>query len=140
VTLPSQEEINVYNSLDGARASRHFYHKTLEEAEALFRENSLYYQEDLMWMGPKAFRFYLPAAISYLQSDAAADDSDFVSALFIIIEFREGEEDFHLALEAINRLIEYVLSDYQKFDVDEDIYGDLFGKYRSLQTRLNAPE
>ncbi len=139
MTLPSQEEINVYNSLDEATASEHFYNKTLEEAEALFRKNSLCYQEDLMWMGPKAFRFYLPAAINYLQSDAAADDSDLVNALYGIIEFREGEEDFHLALEAINRLIEYVLSDYQKFNIYEDIYGDLFGKYRSLQARLNSP-
>lgn len=40
-TLPTCREINVYDSLDERSACEHFLGKTLEEAEALFRENSL---------------------------------------------------------------------------------------------------
>lgn len=61
VTLPTAEELNPYDDLDGRVACRHFLGKSLAEAEALFRENEIYYQEDLMWMGAKAFCFYVQA-------------------------------------------------------------------------------
>ena len=53
--LPTAEEINVFDSLDERCAVKNFLGKDLDQAQALFREISLYYQEDLMWMGPKAF-------------------------------------------------------------------------------------
>jgi hypothetical protein len=59
MSLPTAREINpIPEDLDGRCAERHFLGKTLDEAEALFRENSLCYQEDLMFMGVSAFRFY----------------------------------------------------------------------------------
>ncbi|GMU81056.1 MAG: hypothetical protein AMXMBFR47_09270 [Planctomycetota bacterium] len=64
--LPTREEINVYDSLDERVAVEHFLGRTLDEAEYLFCENPLRYFEDLMWMGPIAFRFYVIAAIRYL--------------------------------------------------------------------------
>ena len=63
--IPTSNEINVYDSLDERSACEHFQGKNLDEAELLFRENSLCYQEDLMWMGPMAFRYYVEAAIRY---------------------------------------------------------------------------
>jgi hypothetical protein len=57
MTLPTAKEIDPYGGLDGQVACKNFLGKSLDEAEALFRENSLYYQEGLMWMGPVAFRF-----------------------------------------------------------------------------------
>ena len=64
--IPTANDINVHGSLDEEVACDHFLGKTLDEAEALFRANSLYYQEDLMWMGPRAFVFscQLRSAIS----------------------------------------------------------------------------
>jgi hypothetical protein len=53
VALPTREEINVYNSLDEQWAVKMFLGKDLKEAEAMFREGFLSYQEDLMWMGPR---------------------------------------------------------------------------------------
>src|SRR6185437_15714897 len=58
--LPTAEEINVFDSLDELDAVEHFLGKDLEQAQSLFRENFLRYQEDLMFMGPKAFQFYVP--------------------------------------------------------------------------------
>jgi hypothetical protein len=55
---PTREEINVYDSLDERVAVERFLGKNLEEAEALFGENLCRYTEDLMWMGPVAFRYY----------------------------------------------------------------------------------
>jgi hypothetical protein len=67
MNLPTVEEINpVPENLDGQNAVRNFLGKSLDEAEALFRESSITYQEDLMFMGPPAFRFYVLAAINYI--------------------------------------------------------------------------
>ena len=75
--LPTAKEINPCDeNLDGRVACKMFLGRSLDEAEALFRENSCYYQEGLMWMGPVAFRFYVTAAIWYIKSAAAAGDSN----------------------------------------------------------------
>ncbi|HKQ39872.1 MAG TPA: hypothetical protein VJ063_17470 [Verrucomicrobiae bacterium] len=60
MSLPTKDEINPWpGDLDGKTAVRHFLGKSLDEAEALFQEASLVYQEDLMFMGASAFRFYV---------------------------------------------------------------------------------
>jgi len=134
--LPTKEEINVFNSLDEISACEHFCNKTLEQAEALFRENSAYYQEDLMWMGPRAFHFYLQAVLLYLQSDDSVGDDQLVDCLYNIIVFRANEKEFLLAIDCINRMIDYIINNYDKFDVNNDIYGNLIEKYRQLQSEL----
>ena len=134
--LPTKDELNIYNSLDEITASKHFYNKTLNEAEALFRENSLSYGQDLMWMGPRAFNFYLQAATNYLQSDYSAGDSDIVNCLYSVVEYRWKEKEFLLAIDGVNTMIDYVIDNYDKFEVDNTIYGDLLAIYRRIQGQL----
>lgn len=138
--LPTKDEINVHNSLDEITACEHFFNKTLLEAEELFRENSSYYQEDLMWMGPRAFNFYLRSVINYLQSDNSAGDDHLIDCLYEIFVFRSKEKEFLLAIDNVNKLIDYVINNYKKFDIDIDIYGDLIGKYRQLQSEFKKQE
>ncbi len=54
--------------LDGRCAQEHLLGKSLEKAEALFGEASIIYQEDVLFMGVTAFRFYVQAAIAYIRS------------------------------------------------------------------------
>ena len=133
--LPTAREINpVPEFLDGQSAERHFLGKTLDEAEALFRENSLYYQENLMFMGVVAFRFYVRAAIRYLESDAAQGDADMVNCFASLLEYRIGYERQELRAIAAE-LVEscaYVISNFEKFDVDADIYGNLRARFEKL--------
>jgi hypothetical protein len=63
MSLPTSDDFNIFNSLDEETASKHFLNKTLIEAQALFREDGLTYCQDFMWMGPKAFNFYIEALI-----------------------------------------------------------------------------
>lgn len=135
MTLPTRQDINVHDSLDERSACEHFLGKSLVEAEALFRENSLYYQEDLMFMGASAFRFYVQAAISYIQSEAATGDSDMINCFAAILEHRlEAEADElrpvagHLAA-----VCGYVVKHYDRFDLAPEIYGDIGPRFRSLQ-------
>jgi hypothetical protein len=87
VTLPTAEELNPFDDLDGRVACRHFLGKSLAEAEALFRENEIYYQEDLMWMGAKAFCFYVQAAMNYVRRERTKPAA-FLAHLTSTLEFR----------------------------------------------------
>ena len=132
--IPSREEIDVYGCLDGRSAAKHFLGKTLDEAEALFRENSVYYQEDLMWMGPVAFRFYVRAAIRYVESEYATSDSGLVSCVASIFRFRLEHEPAELRsiASSLADFCSYVIEHFGRFDVDPAIYGDLHGDYSAL--------
>ncbi len=140
LTLPTVADINVYDSLDEQVAVRHFAGKTLDEAEALFRDNALRYQEDLMFMGPVAFRFYVPAYVDYLRSEASSGDPDAVNCFLGLVRFRwdfEPEE-----LEPVRELLadacRAVLAQYGRFEVNETVYGDLRGNYETLLASLTA--
>lgn len=134
--LPTAKEINpVPEDLDGKCAEEHFLGKTLEQAEALIREASIIYQEDLMFMGPIAFRFYVQAAIRYIQSDAATGDPDIINCFAGILDSRlefEAEELVPIAAQLAS-ICRYILEHYNRFDLTPEIYGDLCPRFQSLE-------
>jgi hypothetical protein len=136
--LPSAEEINVFDSLDERSAVEHFLGKDLEQAEALFREDL--YWEDLMWMGPIAFRFYVSAAINYLLSDEAENDAYAASSFCSLIGFRLDHK--HADVVPVGPVIREgiigVLKDVGRYGLDVAIFGDVAGRYRALLSRLDA--
>ena len=92
--LPSKEEIAL-SSPDGLYAIRHFHGKTLEQAEAMLEDCALGYAEDLMWMEPVGFRYYVQAFVNFCLSEKATSDPDSINglegALGIWIEQRPKE-------------------------------------------------
>ncbi len=144
MNLPTATEINpTPENLDGQCAQRHFLGKTLEEAEALFLAASLTYQEDLMFMGVSAFRFYVQAAISYIRSDSATTDSDFINCFAGILESRLENEaaELHPIASQLADICGYIVKRYDKFDLTPEIYGNLRFRYQALsQTFLHQLE
>lgn len=147
--LPTAKEINPHGKLylDGRVACKHFLGKNLDEAEALFRENSIYYQGDLMWMGPVAFRYYVMAAIQYIRSAAAAGDSDMINCFAGFLEFRIGQEPEELApiADRLASACNYIVEQYNRFDLRPEIYGDVRARLVVLglafsRLRLETPE
>lgn len=138
--LPTREEINVYNSLDEYAACESFLGKTLDEAEGLFRESFFQAQEDLMWMGPVGFRFYVPAAIRYLQSEKSNGDSDAINCFVGLLEFRwENEpEEVRPIAPQLAAALHYILENHQKFDADFEIYGDLRQRCEKLIQQVST--
>lgn len=134
--LPSERDINVHGSLDEVVAAEHFLGASIEQAEVLFRTDSGRYQEDLMWMGPRAFAYYLQAAIQYLRSEHSAGDVEFVAALLDVVRFRRDEEEFGLASGPVTELVSYVTRNIDKFAVDGDDGDDLLADYRQLRDEL----
>jgi hypothetical protein len=87
--LPTAADINVFDSLDERSAVEHFLGKDLAAAESMLRENFLYYQEDLLWMGRRAFEFYVQAAIRMGEAALATGDDDTVHDVRYVLDQRE---------------------------------------------------
>lgn len=76
-SLPTQHDFDPWNeNLDAQSAWKHFGGLTLDEAQARFQENPMYYQEDFMFMGPKAFAYFFPVIDQYLRNVPDADNFD----------------------------------------------------------------
>ena len=136
--LPTFDEISVYGSLDEQCAVDHFLGKDLAEAEALFRDNFIYYQEDLMWMGPSAFCFYVDAAINYLLALESEGDSDAASSFCGVVEFQNAHYAASIspAYARLRSAIDRILRDFDRYDCDPNIYGDVPKRYRELRAKL----
>ena len=119
-SVPSEKEINIFDTSDERSAVRNFLGKNLIEAENLFSENFLNYQEDLMWMGPKAFEYYAIAAISYLRSVDLNEKSDDDFALFCsIIDFRLKSDDTFKKIA--KQILEKPVNDFLELDISENL-------------------
>lgn len=133
--IPSREDINVFDSLDERSACENFLGKNLAEAEDLFNENFLTYQEDLMFMGPRAFRYYVQAAIRFITSNADGNDISFF--LMVIRHRLEFERD---EVKPVARIISdacgHVIENWPAFAEEAEAYGDILEGVIRLQSEL----
>jgi hypothetical protein len=109
--IPTRAEINPFDCLDGQAAEKTFFGKDLEAAEKLFPQ----YEEDLLYMGPVAFRYYVQAAIRYFRR-ADADSSGiigFCSTLELRLEL-EPEELIPIADQLAN-ICGYIVQHHDRF-------------------------
>lgn len=120
MALPTREEINPHDDLDGRVASDHFFGKSLEQAEALFRENGDYYGSDLIWMGPIAFRYYVQAAIWLIKNEDEPRRVESIPSFVLAVEQRLQFEEQELRPIAgqLADVCRYILEHY-------DVLGDL---------------
>ncbi|MFN0058441.1 MAG: hypothetical protein ACKVX7_08285 [Planctomycetota bacterium] len=126
-----------YEGNDERCAREHFLGKSLDEAEALFRQNALYYVEDLLCMGAPAFRYYVPAFIRYIRSEHSRRDPVAINCFAGLLEQRtEQTIDVARIANELADACRYVLDHYDKFEADPSIYGDLRSRYESLVSRL----
>ncbi|WP_459556122.1 hypothetical protein [Lacunimicrobium album] len=126
--LPTEEEINpIPEDLDGQKAVKHFLGKTRQQICDEIAEGYLYHTEDLMFMGPDAFCYYLPAAVNFVLSEKSLGDSDIVNGLTGTIKFRleYGRDEIQNAFPEIIRFAKHALEHYDEFDLTPDIYSDL---------------
>ena len=96
-----------------------------------------------MWMGPKAFCYYVESAIQYVKSPDADGDSDIINCMNGNINFRLEYDKSESIVRVADRLVEfcnYVLENWDWFQVDRGIYGDLQSEYRLLLEKISAVE
>ena len=132
--LPTSGEIAI-DDLDGRYAIRHFHGKTLAEAEELFAEGiPLTYTEDLLWMEPVGFRFYIRAAICYCLSDRATGDPDLINGLAGTLSLWHEQHPGEL-VRCARLLADFcsaVVQQFDRYDADPDIYVGLRERYQQL--------
>ena len=111
--------------LDIPYAYEHFAGKSIDTAIALFREDALTYQEDLMFMPVVCFRFYVYAYIAYLLSDDSKGDSDGASCFFGLVDGRYKEicDSETTLVDTIANTLHHLETKQDWYDADVDIYG-----------------
>jgi hypothetical protein len=136
--LPTKEEINPFGDLDGNAVEAKLLGKSVEELVAMLEDNSIYYSELFLWMGPKAFVYYFPAALHYGASDVASKDADFVNCMLGNINFRlkHDREAINSVFPILIEFVDLVLDEYSRFDVDSNIYGNLDRDYELLRAQI----
>lgn len=86
--IPTLLDISPTNllDLDERDAYRHFFGKSLVEAQELF-DQSDFYVNDLGWMGENAFEFYIEAYIKHLERCDAGDLDIAVPMSLVIMRY-----------------------------------------------------
>lgn len=135
--IPNKSDWGVIekNNLDAECAFKQFSGKSLDEAEKMFRDNALYYQEDLISMPSVAFNYYAPVFAKYILSDNAEYDSDGASSfLHMILELLQANRSLatskteKILLDAAN-----IVSNKQGYyDADTNIYGEFSELYKKI--------
>ena len=124
------------NDLEGKYARDSFFGKTLSEAEAMFRRNALFYQEELQSLPTIPFNFYAPALVAYLLSSNAKGDADGASSFLRMVIWMLKTHREIIAPETECMLVQAsrTISERQTFyAASESIYGRFSDLYTEMQ-------
>jgi hypothetical protein len=126
--------------LDAKAAFEHFHGKTIAEAVRLFEDNSLYYQEDVMFMPSRVFGYYLFAYAMYLLSDAAADDLDGASCFIVLIDHkaRMQQADIVPIWNDVRQILEHLAANYGFYGASPEIYGSFRARCETIVRLLDG--
>jgi hypothetical protein len=142
-TIPTLEDWHSEPwDLDIPYAFKHFNGKTIEESVALFEDNALCYQEDLMFMPSRVFGYYLRAYLAYLLSQASANDSDGASCFIGLIEHKLQCKpvDIQPLWSEIRPVLERLATNQPFYDANPEIYGSFQQRAGALFSAFSANE
>ena len=125
--------------LDMRCAWEGFGGKTLDEACAMMREHPSAYEEDFMWMGGPAFKFYFPAFDNYLRSLPVATEVDWTKA-FLLAACIQTHFDYHEDMsglhEQIISLCDYVCAHLTRFDSELELQEEIGARWADLRQQV----
>lgn len=116
MTLPTREEINEHDDLDARLDEKNFHGQDQAAVEKMFEEYPSRYGEDLMSMGPVAFRYYILAAIRYLRNESATGQVAFVTGFILALELRLQDEPEELVpiADELAAICGYIIKQYDR--------------------------
>jgi hypothetical protein len=126
--IPTEDDwANPNGDLDIQWARKHFFEKTIEDAEKLFVKNALYYQEAIMFMPSIPFRYYIHAYMNYLLGKQSQWDTDGASCFLYLVGFKiKFDQDIlRTVWLRVKETIEHIRKNPDWFDWNEAIYGNL---------------
>lgn len=109
--------------LDIPYAYKNFAGKSHEQAVALFQQNALCYQEDVMFMPRACFMFYVRAYIEYLLSAASQGDADGANCFFSLVESRANDiRGNAVVLSTVEQVLRHLATRQEWYDADSAFY------------------
>jgi len=93
-------------------------------------------------MGGKAFTFYFPCLEPYLVSKESEEDSDAISHIASYLKLRLEQDPLSIqnCSTHILRILTYISTHIEKFDISVEIYGDLKTKVHDLMAKIQIME
>lgn len=132
-TLPEESDFVVYGDLDEQSACRSFLGKTTTEVEEMLRGDFLRYQEDFMFMAPKAFCFYFKAMSAVMRSDF---DPENAHMLALLCEYRLSDPmalEMRCCSEEVAECLQRIASEYpESLQNERDFARATAGRYRAM--------
>ena len=129
MTVPSKDQLIDHDGLDERYVIKHWNGKTVDDAYKMLADKPSLYCEDITYMSVVALAFYLPAALSYLQSTDSDGDWDCASGVMTSLSCVCSRPDLTPPVVGLIRNItNYVAANLTKFDADDDW----------VPTRINA--
>lgn len=144
--IPVRDEINPAgpHDLDAEWAAKNLHGKTIGQVTEFLREGFLWPYGDMLWMGPAAFGYYVRAACRFFLSQwstALADDVNHFPTVFGVRLDENHVGEISLWSSAIPECLavcRHVLANYDRYEIEPEIYGDLRPEYRDLSRRLES--
>ena len=127
--IPRKTEWEGYEEdLDVKYAHKLFFGKSVPEVIQHFTVSGRCIEraDELLFMPRKAFQYYIFAFAEYLKSDESTGESDAASPFLNLLLNRE-EKDPDSVMEIYDDLfpvIDFVVSNQERFDADPEIYGN----------------
>lgn len=136
--VPTEQDIDPHGDLDGGIAAAHFLGRTVSEVAALLAENSNVYEEDYMWMGPKAFVYYAPSLLQYLESVDSARDHDFAYGMISCFRFRLRHDGPAVAgaIPVMRAFCERTMLDFGRLEFPEEYKERLSRRIAELECAI----
>ena len=116
--------------LDWVYAHKVFFGKNMEQTLPLFHENPIERTDELRFMPPVPFRYYMRAFARYVTSEQAmrSDDASDAASCFIRLfleKLEDGKDSVTPELYAVLLpAARHVAAFQDKYGADKDIYGD----------------
>ena len=143
--VPSKDDWEeAWTGLDEACAFRNFFGKSLADAHRLFVQCALVYQEDLVYMPEKPFKYYVRAYIHYMRSEKSKGDSDAANCFLGLVEtrLRDHPEWLEANWNQIDPILHRIANQQEDFyAASPSIYGDFAKKVvRLIEKRTKAQQ
>jgi len=144
--LPTERDFNPYgDELDAHYAWLHFGGKTLADAFERFIERPDVYQEDFMWMGTNAFRYYFPVIDRFLRQTLElplaerGDRESWILAQCISSQFTDPDAKLirERRQEAID-LCNFMITNIEAFKEDWDPPSEILDLWTKLLQQLEV--
>ncbi|MEM7222216.1 MAG: hypothetical protein AAF495_04515 [Pseudomonadota bacterium] len=114
------------SDLDTAYAFKVFFGKSIEEAIPKIQGNPIERADEIRFMPPVPFRYYILALRDYLLSEQSRGDFDAPGCYLRLIEekLRDEPEKILPVMQHLEDSIERVAKAQAFYDADVDIFGD----------------